>query len=284
MFDCETTQEFKDVLSIYDSLKCDYHLVPFHQGETPHIPALTPSGFTKWMTCCVLAAPDQEAYRLGKVVENLPIESKSNGVTERLPKQLSRHLFPAKADNGMKELLLDICHMDYFTTQRSLIVPSHSGRDYHKHDASRRYIPGEKADEIEIAHRQHSKHRRPEHLQHERSDKYRPSSAEGKPRGYSSPDHRPSNRRRDTSPIRSRHHSSPERRHQYSSLLNPSSAHRRSRDKSPDGEYMYSFGRGESRKSTYENTPRSSGDARRRGLGPTYEEYLREPSRLERGH
>ena len=42
----------------------------------------------------IQAFPDQEAKRLGQVLAELPIEA--DGTSERLPKQLSRHLLPAE--------------------------------------------------------------------------------------------------------------------------------------------------------------------------------------------
>lgn len=49
----------------------------------------------------VQAFPDQEAKRLDRIVAELPIEA--DGTSERLPKQLSRHLLPAERQRSIHE-------------------------------------------------------------------------------------------------------------------------------------------------------------------------------------
>jgi hypothetical protein len=80
--------------------------------EDPHsaatIPSLTPVGFAFWTTLFILAYPEEEFRRLEKVILELPIDCDGDlvdGKPERLPKQISRHLFPEKEDRIMKKLL-----------------------------------------------------------------------------------------------------------------------------------------------------------------------------------
>ncbi|KAH6667153.1 hypothetical protein B0J14DRAFT_183390 [Halenospora varia] len=94
---------------IYRYLGCEYHLVQDEDlNKAPTIPALTPFGFSRWMTLFVLAYPSEESQRLDKVVLMMPIDA--DGVLierkpERLPKQLSRHLLPLKRSREPRELL-----------------------------------------------------------------------------------------------------------------------------------------------------------------------------------
>ncbi|KAI9155410.1 hypothetical protein HJFPF1_07993 [Paramyrothecium foliicola] len=98
IFNCSSKQGFKDIEYLYRDLRCEYHLVQEHPESKPCIPGLTPHGFRDWMTLLMRAYPDREAKRLCSIVEDLPIEADGfalNGGRERLPKQISRHLFPA---------------------------------------------------------------------------------------------------------------------------------------------------------------------------------------------
>ena len=78
---------------MYRDLRCQYHLVQSEPNEVPHIPALTPSGFERWMTTMIEAHPDQEFNRLKEAVLNMPISNADDG-RERFPKELSRRLLP----------------------------------------------------------------------------------------------------------------------------------------------------------------------------------------------
>lgn len=107
------------------------------------VPSLTPVGFAHWMTLFILAYPEEEHKRLGKVVMSMPIDADDvivDGKPERLPKQIvsnqerksltlpravrhpisrpsfisqsltfifiqSRHLLPDKADANSEKLL-----------------------------------------------------------------------------------------------------------------------------------------------------------------------------------
>ncbi|KAF4121971.1 hypothetical protein GMORB2_7564 [Geosmithia morbida] len=102
---------------MYQGLGCDYHLVPLQGMRTPIIPALTVTGFAQWMEQFALACPGSESRRLARVVEALPIDccytsaapgEQSKTVTERLPKQLSRHLFPPRHNAAVKEDIADV--------------------------------------------------------------------------------------------------------------------------------------------------------------------------------
>jgi len=55
----------------------------------------------------MIAYPDNEAKRLNHVVSELPINADGpwDGITERLPKQVSRHLFPKKPERKTRRLL-----------------------------------------------------------------------------------------------------------------------------------------------------------------------------------
>lgn len=76
--------------------------------SAPFIPSLTPVGFAQWMTLHILAYPDEEARRLDKVVLAMPIDADGDlvdGKPERLPKQISRYLLPARPDPKSRKLL-----------------------------------------------------------------------------------------------------------------------------------------------------------------------------------
>lgn len=93
---------------LYQDLGCQYHLVQDLPGHAPTIPALTALGFAQWMTLHILAYPDEEAKRLEKVVLAMPIDADGqmvDGKPERLPKQISRHLLPAREDRSSRKLV-----------------------------------------------------------------------------------------------------------------------------------------------------------------------------------
>ena len=82
---------------VYQSMRCQHHLIQEHPGESPFIPALTPQGFQEWMTTMIQAYPDMEYQRISKAVLDMPISNADN-VKERFPKELPRRMFP-KAEN-----------------------------------------------------------------------------------------------------------------------------------------------------------------------------------------
>jgi len=69
----------------------------------------------------IYANPDVEAKRLDRIMSKLPIDSDGplvDGKPERLPKQLSRHLLPKKADKTAQENL-DLSIRDVFSRRKS---------------------------------------------------------------------------------------------------------------------------------------------------------------------
>lgn len=95
---------------IYQDLGCEYYLVPRDSKSRPSVPALTPSGFAKWMTTSIAAYPDAEATRLNHILSELPISADGpwDGITQRLPRQVSRHLLPDKPERKTRRLLGDV--------------------------------------------------------------------------------------------------------------------------------------------------------------------------------
>ncbi|MBE3045083.1 hypothetical protein IMZ48_21520, partial [Candidatus Bathyarchaeota archaeon] len=53
----------------------------------------------------IYAYPDSEAQRLHAIISLLPIDAEVDGRRERLPKQLSRHLLPARPDKTARRNL-----------------------------------------------------------------------------------------------------------------------------------------------------------------------------------
>ena len=112
----ETTIE-----SLLDLMRCEYHLIPSRPGQPPSCPALTATGFVTWMDQCVQAAPDQKAERLARVVAELDMESKgfgTQGFSERVPKQVPRHLFPPKPDETIRDMMAMACEAAQLKTRR----------------------------------------------------------------------------------------------------------------------------------------------------------------------
>lgn len=89
---------------MYQSLKCQHHLVQLTCEDIPTIPGLTPHGFECWMTTLIQAHPDVEYERLAKAVLNMPI-SNADSPSERFPKQISRRLFPQEGDRATQQKL-----------------------------------------------------------------------------------------------------------------------------------------------------------------------------------
>ncbi|GJC82590.1 hypothetical protein ColLi_05428 [Colletotrichum liriopes] len=93
---------------LYQDLDCQYHLIQAAPGSHPNVPGLTPVGFAKWIISNILAYPDPEARRLHAIMSALPINADGpllDGKPERLPRQLSRHLFPASHDKKVRKIL-----------------------------------------------------------------------------------------------------------------------------------------------------------------------------------
>jgi hypothetical protein len=120
-------------------------LIQEDSHSAPIVPSLTPIGFAHWMTIFILAYPEEESRRLGKVVLAMPINADGDlvdGKPERLPKQISRHLLPEREDPTSRKLLeTAILHFldDLGSTSRrkgSLTSPSlsrHSSTSQSRH-------------------------------------------------------------------------------------------------------------------------------------------------------
>jgi hypothetical protein len=80
---------------LYSALSCAHHLISPSSDpyKTPHLPALTAQGFETWATLFILASPDHEFRRLAAAVREWPI-CNADDRRDRLPKELSRRLFP----------------------------------------------------------------------------------------------------------------------------------------------------------------------------------------------
>ncbi|KAK3293467.1 uncharacterized protein B0H64DRAFT_419203 [Chaetomium fimeti] len=92
---------------LYQQLGCEYYLVPAEPKARPTVPGLTPAGWARWMTLAMRAYPNEESQRLAMVVAALPINADTlfDIKPERLPKQISRHLLPERADRQSRVLL-----------------------------------------------------------------------------------------------------------------------------------------------------------------------------------
>ncbi|KEY72716.1 hypothetical protein S7711_02504 [Stachybotrys chartarum IBT 7711] len=105
-----TKKEWKCIQGLYQDLDCEFHLVQDSPGATPRVPGLTAKGFERWMTVMIQASPDREAKRLSDVMAELPIDAEGSpydSKPERLPKQLSRSLFPAQRHDKSWFLVTD---------------------------------------------------------------------------------------------------------------------------------------------------------------------------------
>ncbi|KAJ0162241.1 hypothetical protein CTA2_4870 [Colletotrichum tanaceti] len=108
IFKSRSDDALKRVEFLYQDLDCQYHLVQAAPRSHPNVPGLTPIGFAKWMISNILAYPDPEARRLHAVMSALPVNADGpllDGKPERLPRQLSRHLFPESHDRKLRRIL-----------------------------------------------------------------------------------------------------------------------------------------------------------------------------------
>lgn len=104
------------VEALYLDMQCDYHLVqdtcPGEKSRA-HVPALTPEGFIQWAIVLIRAFPEQEASRLARVITDLPLEAVredpelESGPRERLPRQISKHLFPRQPNESALKLVTE---------------------------------------------------------------------------------------------------------------------------------------------------------------------------------
>ncbi|KAK4228019.1 hypothetical protein QBC38DRAFT_171414 [Podospora fimiseda] len=101
-------QFYSKLQDLFESLSCEYYLIPSSSSGSPKpiVPSLTPQGWQRWMTLSIRSYPDVEARRFSSVFSTLPINAVSllDGKLERLPKQISRHLFPEKPDISLQSL------------------------------------------------------------------------------------------------------------------------------------------------------------------------------------
>ena len=109
IFECheDDKEDYKDIAVLYEDVECEYHLVKPHPSSRtrPLVPALTAAGFVKWIIMAIYAYPDEEAARLHAIISRLPIDADNDGRRERLPKQLSRYLLPARPDKSARRCL-----------------------------------------------------------------------------------------------------------------------------------------------------------------------------------
>lgn len=106
MFDCNSRKPMRCLELLYQDLRCEYHLVQGESRDRPYIPALTSDGFVDWMSAFIQASPDTEAKRLDGIMAALPIEADgetAKGKSRRLPKQLSRYLFPSRPHDRTRQ-------------------------------------------------------------------------------------------------------------------------------------------------------------------------------------
>ncbi|KAI1471189.1 uncharacterized protein F4812DRAFT_467366 [Daldinia caldariorum] len=106
----------------FTDLDCQYHLVPPNAYSRPRVPGLTPAGFVRYFTTCVLAHPDEEFRRLDRIAADVQLVADApayayadtgtgtgKGVgtaePERLPRQLFRSQFPVRNDPRSKKVL-----------------------------------------------------------------------------------------------------------------------------------------------------------------------------------
>ncbi|KHN97737.1 uncharacterized protein MAM_04126 [Metarhizium album ARSEF 1941] len=108
IFDYQSRHCLRSLERLYQDLSCEYHLVQdHHHSARPFIPALTPAGLQTWLTAFIQASPDCESRRLQAILTDVPLEADHQGTApaERLPKQLSRHLFPAyRSDRAYRDI------------------------------------------------------------------------------------------------------------------------------------------------------------------------------------
>ncbi|OAQ97066.1 hypothetical protein LLEC1_00952 [Akanthomyces lecanii] len=115
IFGLTSRSAMRSLEDLYADTKCHYHLVkddPSDPKERACIPALTPDGFVMWTLRLICAYPDQEAARLARVIADVPLDAvpedpslECKDQRTRLPRQISRHLFPAEPDPDVLHLV-----------------------------------------------------------------------------------------------------------------------------------------------------------------------------------
>ncbi|KAJ6788309.1 hypothetical protein PWT90_05121 [Aphanocladium album] len=114
VFSATSRAAMHNLEQLYLDVQCDYHLVQDNapgRKDHPYIPALTPEGFVQWTVMLMRAFPSHEATRLSRVIVDLPLEAVTKDPLaeperrERLPRQISRHLFPIEPNRDAAQLV-----------------------------------------------------------------------------------------------------------------------------------------------------------------------------------
>lgn len=307
IFDCNPHGALDNLETLYQHLRCENHLIQRRPTGMPHIPSLTPAGFERWMVCQIQTFPDLEAKRLNRVIADLPVTADGplvDGKPERLPKQLSRHLFPADRQRETHDLVVNAIsdwikmanenHVEY--RRASFDEPHKSGSS--RDEGTGRYRPDD-----------YRSHDPPKHRRGSRDNNYKSSSSRTdtssrfiprvnsdittRPSKEHSPPPTTTSNHRSRSPISNRYRhstsaiessSSPPDSYDLVSSSHrsghPGGGSRRNREK----EYRYYQGREPKTTSSTEATPRSIPRERRSPIvdgserdpnGLTYDEYMR---------
>ncbi|OAA71405.1 hypothetical protein ISF_01956 [Cordyceps fumosorosea ARSEF 2679] len=133
MFSLTSRDAMENLERVFLSLNCEFHVVQdtYSAGgrpRRPYIPALTPEGFVQWSITLIRACPDQEAVRLARVFADIDLEARPEDPSlvegddaqrgrRRLPRQISRYLFPAEANASELRLLTDTMRQWRYATE-----------------------------------------------------------------------------------------------------------------------------------------------------------------------
>jgi hypothetical protein len=90
---------------LYRALEAEHHLAQVKLDERPDTPALTPTGFAKWMSTVLRAYPEMEFTRLNDIASVTPVNNPDDR-RERFPKEIPRTLFPKQADMEIRKRLM----------------------------------------------------------------------------------------------------------------------------------------------------------------------------------
>ncbi|KAI1800918.1 hypothetical protein F4811DRAFT_556331 [Daldinia bambusicola] len=136
LFNSRARDAHERLADFFTDLDCQYHLVPPNAYSRPRVPGLTPAGFVRYFTTCILAHPDEEFRRLDRIVADVqlvadaPVYADTGtgtgigkgigigtgmgmgtgtgtgpGEPEKLPRQLFRSQFPVRHDPRSKKIL-----------------------------------------------------------------------------------------------------------------------------------------------------------------------------------
>lgn len=177
IFDCRPRFALDNLELLYQQFRCEHHLIQGGPSSRPYIPSLTPTGFEHWMILQIAAFPEQEAERLGRIVADLPIIADG----ERLPKQLSRHLFPEARNPVAYDLVLDVMTTWIRNAEYDDLTYRKSYRDDTYKPRSSREDSGRRHRSDESRYGSSSKHRRRSGDNQRSSSKIEDSSHESSP-------------------------------------------------------------------------------------------------------